>query len=126
MPIDGFYRMFVHWLGPPSVVGDATSSVPQISYVDVLNNNFDPALVRGKMAFLGLTAASFADDYWVPTARRVKMDGVEIQAQTAETIAGKQDASLNSGLVAPAADWVTIATIFGAAVLMALAVYALS
>ncbi len=126
LPIDGFYRMFVNWLGPPSVVGDANSSVPQISYVDVLNNNFDPALVKDKMAFLGVTAGYFADDYWVPTARVVKMDGVEIHAQTAETIAGKQGGGISAGLFAPPPDWVTILLIFSAAILMALAVYALS
>ncbi len=125
LPVDSIYRLFVNWLGPPAESG-RPSAVPQLSYVDVLNGTFDPELVRGKMVFVGTTATGFADDYWVPTARTRKMPGVEIHVQAAETIVGRPQGELSANLFAPASQGTTLATIFGAALLMALAVYAFS
>jgi adenylate cyclase len=89
IPIDDLAQTRINYGGPPShrpeLIGAPT--VPGVSYVDVLNGSFDPAVVSGKTVLVGLTALGFADDYWAPTSRAgVKMTGVEIHAQAAEML----------------------------------------
>ncbi len=57
-----------------------------VSYLDVLQGTFPRELVRDRIVFIGVTATAMADDYWVPTARGDKMDGVEVHAHAAATI----------------------------------------
>jgi adenylate cyclase len=85
IPLDQENRMWVGFLGDSSKVTQPPT-FPLLSYVDVLNNNFPPELVRGKLVFVGMMATGFADDYWTPVSRGSKMDGVEIHANAFETI----------------------------------------
>jgi len=42
--------------------------------------------MKDRIALVGLTAAGFADDYWVPSSVSRKMSGVEVHANAIETI----------------------------------------
>ena len=89
VPTGSHYQALVNYLGRPSHVASAAprGPVPVVSFVDVLDNAFDRDVVRDRLVFVGLTAAGFADDYWVPTSPAgQKMSGVEIHAQTAEML----------------------------------------
>jgi adenylate cyclase len=88
---------------------------PLLSYVDVLNNNFSPDLVRGKLVFVGMMATGFADDYWTPVSRGVKMDGVEIHANAFETIMRPEH------FIVPASPQLAAALIYGAGAIAFLA-----
>lgn len=64
--------------------GIDSSKIPRLSVIDVLNNNFDPKLVRGKRVIIGATAIELGD--YVPVPNRGVIPGVELQALAAETI----------------------------------------
>lgn len=85
IPVDGSVRMRVNFLGPPASQ-PRSDVIPVVSYLDVLQGTFPQELVRDRIVFVGIMAAAMADDYWVPTARRDKMDGVEVHAHAAATI----------------------------------------
>lgn len=67
----------------------------QIPYYRVLSGEFDPALVRDKIVFIGSTASSLQDQHYTPMSlrgvggageRAAMMPGVEIEAHVAETL----------------------------------------
>ncbi|HVA12039.1 MAG TPA: CHASE2 domain-containing protein [Stellaceae bacterium] len=64
--------------------GIRPSSVPQISYVDILNGNFDPAAIAGKAVLVGATAVELGDQYAVPL--HADLPGVVIQALAYESL----------------------------------------
>lgn len=88
IPVDPFGQMIINYVGPASHQPEVRPGpVPVVSYVDVLQGTFDRSLVEDKLVFVGLTATGFADDFPTPTSLAgVKMWGVEIHAQTAETL----------------------------------------
>ncbi len=60
------------------------STFKRLSFVDVLNGTFDPAVVKGKRVIIGATAVELGDR--VPVARHGVIPGVELQALIAESI----------------------------------------
>jgi diguanylate cyclase len=59
--------------------------IPQISFEHVLENRFDPGLVRGRNILIGATAVELGDDYPTPTA--AAMPGVMVHALAYESLA---------------------------------------
>jgi adenylate cyclase len=112
IPVDDSGKMWISYLGNSSeetpTSDAATTTFPRLSFVDVVNNQFSPDLVRGKLVFVGLTATGFADDYWTPVSRKGKMDGVEIHANAFETIMRPDQ------FIVPATTRLTILLIFAA------------
>ncbi|MEB3213338.1 MAG: adenylate/guanylate cyclase domain-containing protein [Leptolyngbyaceae bacterium] len=79
----GGYQILMDYRG-----GEAIA--PQVSLSEVLNNQFDPALVRDRIVLIGTTAESRKDLFVTPysSARQqdVKMPGVEIHAHIVSQI----------------------------------------
>lgn len=59
-------------------------SIPHLSYVDVLNGQFDPGAVRGKRVVIGATAVELGDRVSVPVHGVIA--GADLQALIAESI----------------------------------------
>jgi adenylate cyclase len=114
IPVDQEGKMWISYLADSSEVTDPPT-FPTISYVDALNNNFSPDLVRSKLVFVGITATAFADDHWTPVSRSQKMDGVEIHANAFETIMRPEQ------FIVPATPRTTVGLIFLAGVVPVLA-----
>ena len=64
--------------------GIQPSSIPVLSYADVLEGRFDPAIVRGKAAIVGATAVELGDKLAVPLHR--SLPGVTVQALAYESM----------------------------------------
>jgi EAL domain-containing protein (putative c-di-GMP-specific phosphodiesterase class I)/CHASE2 domain-containing sensor protein/GGDEF domain-containing protein len=60
------------------------AAIPRLSFDSVLQNAFDPALVRGRNILLGSTAEELGDDY--PTSLAARMPGVMIHALAYESL----------------------------------------
>ncbi len=56
-----------------------------LSYGDIIDNNFDPSLVKNKIVFVGMTATGDLDQFSVPNSS-VHIPGVYIHAAAADTI----------------------------------------
>jgi diguanylate cyclase (GGDEF)-like protein len=69
----------VRYAGPPE-------RFPQVSYVDVLNGEVDPALLRGRLVLVGTTASGIAPRLLTPTTRERWMSGSEYQANVASML----------------------------------------
>ena len=69
----------VRYAGPPE-------RFPQVSYVDVLNGEVDPALLRGRLVLVGMTASGIAPRLLTPTTRERWMSGSEYQANVASML----------------------------------------
>jgi EAL domain-containing protein (putative c-di-GMP-specific phosphodiesterase class I)/PAS domain-containing protein len=60
------------------------STIPRISFVDVLNGTFDPTRAAGKRVLIGATAVELGDEVSVPRHRL--LPGTIVQALIAETL----------------------------------------
>jgi diguanylate cyclase (GGDEF)-like protein/PAS domain S-box-containing protein len=60
------------------------STIPRISFVDVIEGTFDPARVAGKRVLVGATAVELGDEVSVPRHRL--LPGIVVQALVAETL----------------------------------------
>jgi len=69
----------VRYAGPPE-------RFPQVSYADVLNGEVDPALLRGRLVLVGMTASGIATRLLTPTTRERWMSGSEYQANVASML----------------------------------------
>ncbi|MBI4492605.1 MAG: adenylate/guanylate cyclase domain-containing protein [Chloroflexi bacterium] len=118
IPVDELLRMRIYYLGAPARQ-PRTEVIPLISYLDVLQGNFSPALVKDRVVFIGTTATAYADDYWVPTSRGAKMDGVEIHAHATATI-------VRPAFLEEAPRGLTIGLVLLFALLVGLALFALN
>ena len=76
-----------------------SSQFTELSFVDVLNGNFDPKLLEDKIVLIGTTATGLGDYFWTPMG--YKLNGVEIQAHAIDTI-------LNNSFLTPASKGMTI------------------
>ena len=76
---------------------DPTQPVSEMSFQEVLNPDFDPDLVRGKVVLIGKTAVSAADFHQTPYGR---MQGIKIHGHAVSQIisAVEDDRALLSGL----------------------------
>lgn len=69
----------VRYAGPPE-------RFPQVPYVDVLNGEVDPALLRDRLVLVGMTASGIAPRLLTPTTRERWMSGSEYQANVASML----------------------------------------
>ena len=77
VPVNDARGMRVNFTGGPG-------TMPSISYIEIINNTFDPDDVRGKIVFIGATAAAIGDTKATPIGD--EMPGVEVHANAADTI----------------------------------------
>jgi len=69
----------VRYAGPPE-------RFPQVSYADVLDGDVDPALLRGRLVLVGMTASGITPRLLTPTTRERWMSGSEYQANVASML----------------------------------------
>jgi adenylate cyclase len=80
IPVDGKSQMRINFVGGPD-------SFPSLSYVDIIQGNFNADDVKGKLVLVGMMHASgWGTDYWNTPVSRAKMWGVEIHANALDTI----------------------------------------
>lgn len=77
IPVDGDYSMWINYLGPPG-------NYPRYSFTDIVNQRVDPALLKGKVLFLGATALGIYDMRVTPFHKNTP--GVEVHAAVADNI----------------------------------------
>lgn len=96
------YHLLIPFLGGP---GHFT----QLSYVDVLRGAIPAAAVRGKLVFVGATAAGIGDSYPTPRSGEGRdMAGVEIAANVAQALRGGTIIRPLARWPAAAAGWLPI------------------
>src|SRR5690606_606634 len=61
------------------------NSLVYISYKDIVDNTFDPAMVKNKIVLVGITATGDLDTWPVPAAP-IRVPGVLIHAAVIDTI----------------------------------------
>jgi adenylate cyclase len=84
IPVGDADTMLINYLGPPSQPGQE-GRFPVLSFVDVLDGNFDRALVRDRIVLIGPTIRG-VDEHPTPTSGNTRMWGVEIMANAIETV----------------------------------------
>ncbi|HMH76447.1 MAG TPA: CHASE2 domain-containing protein, partial [Candidatus Udaeobacter sp.] len=84
IPVAEHDTMLIDFLGPPSDPGGG-GPFRIISFVDVLERRFDPALVRDRIVLLGPTIRG-VDEHATPTTGDTRMWGVEILGNAVETV----------------------------------------
>ena len=105
-------RLRINFLGPPSS-GDRAGPFSIISFVDVLNGNFDRTLVNDRIVLIGQTIRGRStDEFATPSTSESWMWGVEVQANAVETI-------LSQRYLLDAPTWLTIVCMFGLALVAA-------
>lgn len=77
VPLDASGAMRVNYTGGPR-------NFQVLSYLDVLQGNFDPALVRNKIVLVGMMETSGIDTWSTPVTSQ--MAGVEIHANAIDTV----------------------------------------
>ena len=84
IPLAERNTMLINFLGPPSEPG-GRGPFRILSFVDVLEGRFDPAVVRDRIVLIGPTIQG-VDEHPTPTTSDTRMWGVEILANAVETI----------------------------------------
>ena len=84
IPVGEHDTMLIDFLGPPSEPAGA-GPFRILSFVDVLEGRFDPALVRDRIVLLGPTIRG-VDEHATPTTGDTRMWGVEILGNAVETV----------------------------------------
>ncbi len=84
VPVGEHDTMLIDFLGPPSEPG-GRGPFRIISFVDVLEGRFDPALIRDRIVLLGPTIRG-VDEHATPTTGDTRMWGVEILGNAVETV----------------------------------------
>lgn len=82
-PTDTYDRLTVNFPGAPG------KNFPIIRAVDVVRGTADLSSLKGRVVFVGSTAANLHDELLVPTSDGVLMSGVEIHASALETLASR-------------------------------------
>ena len=77
IPVDENYSMWINYLGPPG-------NYPRYSFTDIVNKRIDPALLKGKVLFMGATALGIYDMRVTPFHKNTP--GVEVHATVADNI----------------------------------------
>jgi len=77
IPVDANYSMWINYAGPPG-------NYPRYSFTDIANGRVDPALIEGKVLFLGATALGVYDMRVTPFHNNTP--GVEVHAAVADNI----------------------------------------
>jgi adenylate cyclase len=115
IPVAEHDTMLIDFLGPPSEPAGG-GSFRIVSFVDVLEGRFDPALIRDRIVLLGPTIRG-VDEHATPTTGDTRMWGVEILGNAVETV-------LDQRFLVPAAPALTVGLIALMAMVAALAVAA--
>ncbi|MGH7373948.1 MAG: CHASE2 domain-containing protein [Candidatus Rokuibacteriota bacterium] len=115
IPVAEHDTMPINFLGPPSEPG-GRGSFRIVSFADVLDGRFDPALVRDRIVLLGPTIRG-VDEHATPTSGDTRMWGVEILGNAIETV-------LHQRFLVPASRPVTVILIALMSLLAALVVTA--
>ena len=76
-------RFLINFVGPPF-------SYKTVSFSDVLNNKTEKELFKNAIVLIGATSPDLHDDYFVPTSSGKSMPGVELHANTLQTMITKQ------------------------------------
>lgn len=82
-------RIFPHQEGRMHI-NFFTDEFPTVSFIDVLNNRFDPELFRDKIIFVGATAHDIHDEFYTPYDSRNFMSGVMLHANLYNTLSANQ------------------------------------
>lgn len=77
IPVDGRNSMWINYTGP-------TGNYPRFSFTDIVHGRVDPALLQGKVLFLGATALGIYDMRVTPFHGNTP--GVEVHATIADNI----------------------------------------
>src|SRR6185369_461253 len=85
IPVAEHDTMLINFLGPPSDPQAAGAPFPILSFVDVLEGRFDPALIRDRIVLLCPTIRG-VDEHATPTTGDTRMWGVEILGNAVETV----------------------------------------
>jgi adenylate cyclase len=72
-------RAWIDFIGPPG-------AIPFLSFSRVLTGKFDPAVVRGAIVVVGVTAPTVQDVHPTSTSGGSEMSGAEIQANAIRTV----------------------------------------
>lgn len=80
VPTDQFSRVSINFDGPPGTVFET------IPASKILKGDFEPSRLKGKVVFVGSTAADLHDDQLVPTSAGAPMPGVELHASLFDTL----------------------------------------
>ncbi|MCC7356973.1 adenylate/guanylate cyclase domain-containing protein [Candidatus Uhrbacteria bacterium] len=83
-PVDTLDRMTVNYLGAPG------KNFPTFRAIDVIRGTVSTTSLKGRIVFVGSTAANLHDELLAPTSEGVPMAGVEIHASAFETIASQK------------------------------------
>ena len=75
-------RFLVNFAGPPG-------SFKTYSITDVVNKRIESSEFENKLVLIGATSPDLHDDYFVPTSKGKAMPGVEIHANTIQTMINK-------------------------------------
>lgn len=84
IPVGALGEMSIYYAGPPAEPDRNTFQT--VSYQDVLDGNFPAGLFAGKIVLVGIMATSDPDSYLTPVSRGRPMYGVEILANTVESV----------------------------------------
>ena len=77
IPVDEFGRMVVHFRGP-------SGTIPSQSIADILDHRVPPDALKDRIVLGGVTAHALGDRFVTPVG--ADFPGVEVQANTAETV----------------------------------------
>lgn len=84
IPVGRFSEMIIHYAGPPATPTDRTFQT--VSYQDVIDGVAPKELLENKIILVGITATAERDFFLTPVSQGRPMAGVEILANTVETI----------------------------------------
>lgn len=84
IPVGPLGEMSIYYAGPPA--DTEQQSFTMVSYQDVLDGRVPPELLEGKIVLVGITATSEPDSYLTPVSHGRPMYGVEILANSIESI----------------------------------------
>ena len=102
-------RFLINYVGRPG-------SFTTYSFTDVLSSDFDKFVFKDNLVFIGATAPDLHDDYFVPTSQGKAMPGVEIHANTIQTLITNRQLHNQKS-------WSVVLSIFLASLLIGLLMY---
>jgi CHASE2 domain-containing sensor protein len=84
IPVGKNGEMLINFAGPPAQAQGSTYQ--RTSYQSVLDHSENPASIKDKIILIGITATAGPDVYLTPVSQGRPMTGIEILANTIETI----------------------------------------
>lgn len=102
-------RFLVNFVGSPG-------SFKYYSFADVYSERVDSNEFKDKLVLIGATSPDMHDDYFVPTSSGKAMPGVEIHANTLQTM-------INKDFLSEQGKWSTILLMLAVSFLLALVIY---